>query len=1431
MTAPEVDFLGANADQSIRQTWQQVEERVVQMAGGDRSKIKQLNIDNVLQCLDQAQASDKKSAEKYGVVRNIFNRTLQCIQTVGGIVADGASYAFAPAGTCYNALTFVIQAWQGYEGIFESLASLLEKCTEFLDRLSYYTQSGMDSKLTKVACQHLQIFVEICDRSLKLKLKRHKFSAFMKQMFLNDDGVQDLLGAMKNLVDKERGLVSAQTWKSSNEAAANSRDGLSLTRKVHNTMVEEKNQQKRDKELQKWKLSIVDALECERTVLEEDTQPWEKTWKRHKSKILEGSGEWLVQDPRFKAWATESDTASQILGLEGEDGSGKTLLASNVIRHLRKATTIGTSASRVVVAHNFVEPDSKSSTNTDTVISISRSLMCQLALGDEPFMKSVAAICEKAKFFDSPLDMWTQLLLQNEDIANIDVNFFIVLDGLGPNVDMFTHLLQKFSDNSLVRRTRILLTGRRDMFESIERVGGLRVEKIALGQPNKQDVELYINHRMENMEILKDITRPGVAEMREKILRDLQSSTEGDYYKIGRVLDNVSKTDDVEEINSYLQAAGDARPDQIEDDIEKLNQTRTAKEISEINEIILWVWAGREWLSPREMEAALALKAGSGGGTSLMSMESKIKTKYTIFSAEDDLVDFKVGEILDKIPLKKKDTSDEDSSSGYKEIQPAEISIIKHYLSAVCPPDLYTKIGFDEFFDLKMVRKGNYICKDEDNGHITMVLRCLTGLEEERNETTELLASYCMCSLFYHLGATDLSLADRSLKAEVGIMLVRLFTEKYALDSFFYLNTTKLHTDVFLFSQRSIPPTWHPWVYIDEGVNMISKWFKDSAVIEKVKDNALVTAFNAAADPDRHHVLFATAMRMAAENLFRNDTTKQEKLWAFIFLYSLVTKNSRTNVADIDLVYAPTPEMVQLVEDWSQKTLGVATKDSTWEAQAATLLEYLPRDHIPTSQVEERARRALELDPKNWRASYTLSLVVDSPEDKLALTKGVVDQLMDDAEWRGDKRNRSLLASLIIYLGDLRWEYGETEDEGVKAYSKILDIDRSYPILEPFSWVLARYASSEKWSAGIDFLERLVEYQEDEKNAAGAFIAGSLSVESSNLCAFLSQTIESTGRFDLLETLIAKAKEIELDSEEKFYLLFNHGQILFDIKGHEEAGTAIWEAVVADASESKKAWAIDTTLVHLIPAWMRLATAEGTTALQTETYYSKIESWYDMFESKAEKSTANAVVFAQYFRQRGDEDRAKRALLASARGSLEMLYDDDIENDTLSFWDLSQIFSAMRDVPNISVAWDMMAQVRDVRVAEYERELAAWKESCAGREKTPDDGESGPTRPDEHIVFCDVLCGRLFTEPAGFWSCLTESGQVQFCDACYLKLKAGALPPKVCGKDHEHFHMVRDAETRTAVPKGSVAVGDRVITLEEWKQEIKAKYVDFGQGK
>ena len=86
------NIFSTNENDEIARAWKVVQDRVLLMADGDHTKIKrELNIDDVLGYLDQAQTADKKSSEASATIKKVFSRTLQFIETVGGILADGVS--------------------------------------------------------------------------------------------------------------------------------------------------------------------------------------------------------------------------------------------------------------------------------------------------------------------------------------------------------------------------------------------------------------------------------------------------------------------------------------------------------------------------------------------------------------------------------------------------------------------------------------------------------------------------------------------------------------------------------------------------------------------------------------------------------------------------------------------------------------------------------------------------------------------------------------------------------------------------------------------------------------------------------------------------------------------------------------------------------------------------------------------------------------------------------------------------------------------------------------------------------------------------------------------------------------------------------------------------------------------------------------------
>lgn len=145
--------LDATANEEITAIWAQVLERVRQLAQHEKKEVQEgLGIGDVIASLEASQAKEEESPTRQAV-KTAFGRTMGLISTVGGIVSEGASTVsecrmlrpydmtnrekvFAPAGQCYNAISFLIHAWEGYQGAFESLAVLLEQCSDHLGRLS-----------------------------------------------------------------------------------------------------------------------------------------------------------------------------------------------------------------------------------------------------------------------------------------------------------------------------------------------------------------------------------------------------------------------------------------------------------------------------------------------------------------------------------------------------------------------------------------------------------------------------------------------------------------------------------------------------------------------------------------------------------------------------------------------------------------------------------------------------------------------------------------------------------------------------------------------------------------------------------------------------------------------------------------------------------------------------------------------------------------------------------------------------------------------------------------------------------------------------------------------------------------------------------------------------------------------------------------------
>ncbi|KAK7752077.1 hypothetical protein SLS62_006043 [Diatrype stigma] len=314
-----------------------------------------------------------------------------------------------------------------------------------------------------------------------------------------------------------------------------------------------------------------------------------------------------------------------------------------------------------------------------------------------------------------------------------------------------------------------------------------------------------------------------------------------------------------------------------------------------------------------------------------------------------------------------------------------------------------------------------------------------------------------------------------------------------------------------------------------------------------------------------------------------------------------------------------------------------------------------------------------------------------------------------------------------------------------------------------------------------------------------------------------------------------------------YYIRFYYGLASCSrTNGGEDITLETWEELLLEVAKPSgaylKPWAGDLVSKGVLPCFITLAfpkDAEATTPVKE--YCDKIEAFYRDFSTLTNQQPNICILYVWYFTLCDDTLRAKRLTKEIVVQCLEMLSGDELENDAWSSWDLGRVFSGLEDFPNALVAWEMKARSLQAvydqwlkRKEEYEVKLAAGKRANspikADEVKTEDDNENDndSDKQDKGTREATRLDSNLVdAEPDGL-TCLDACGSIQLDEDCYQKLQEGTLHKQVCDKSHHHYHVKKRDEKRLAeVPDGSVLRGDQTMTLEAWKREIKADYVDI----
>lgn len=816
--------VGADADinKQLAEVWGDMEQRMAKLAQMSQGKDydKNLKPRDVMANLDAVRSARLKKSEKWGNIRKTISNTLDVIANVGGMVADAASQVstkrilgergcvahlrqvFAPAGQCYNALNFVINAYKGYASIFETLNDLFKKCASFLGRLDKYAKGKMSRELSMVACEVLRHFVDVCDKALTLRTSRlFKIKTMAKIAFLQQNDFADSLGAMDQLTREEELERGADMYLNGAETLDNSRNIMGVLEQDRT----EKTAQSKEKKDRNIVLRILNFSRS--PDVWDGNGPiatWGSTYQNIRHRNVEGTGQWLLGERELTNWAKKNSDAP-VLGIIGGEASGKSYLASSIVSHLLANGSSEAINSRQLVAFYFLDEKKANS----GIEMLGKSIIWQFAQNDASYMQSAAATCEKAGSID-PKEFLTRLLLDNhKELKAIDAMFYIVLNKIGDSDDnvhdgVFNFLLN--ASRSSKGSVRILFTATEGTAKKLQS-HGLKCPTVSMDR-NADDIRKYINARLDKMDNLFDKGDDQVNALRKTIQTRLYAQTGGNYYMIDKTLSKISKLDLDTDIQKALDNAGRSLTDHIEDDVRDLNRRRSKKELEEINEVILWITFAKERMTLEKMKAVLQLK---NNATSLRPLEDRLR-KFLLFEIDNNgYVNFRSEQILGKLP--ERAMAAKERQENNEEVNKGEVDILKHFLGNVCPPDLVKKLGLEEHFQQKLSPQQEQIYQeDKNNANFQLARACLHALTSETHGKLRVLRGYAVRHLVDHMSEVDLAGIDPDSKRKIGPHLVKVFHDESAIDNLFWANQ-----DI---------PVFPDWLRNKDTVGLICTWLK-----------------------------------------------------------------------------------------------------------------------------------------------------------------------------------------------------------------------------------------------------------------------------------------------------------------------------------------------------------------------------------------------------------------------------------------------------------------------------------------------------------------------------------------------------------------------------------------------------------------------------
>ncbi|KAI3579340.1 hypothetical protein IWW34DRAFT_739131 [Fusarium oxysporum f. sp. albedinis] len=1495
-------------DLTMEQLWDEAAERFLARTGKGLNRKPPMTIDDVRKQIESRTdpTTDIDAANTLKHKKDIGLNILECLKLLGGIAAQGASVVFQPATVVFNAMSILLEApkkiREFHEAIDEVFAVVAPSLSQFriYERIEQFRK--IDTDLTRAIHITMISLVDICALVITLQDPNSKWSKFksnVKKALLDDDsGLSIELRKFRQAIHGQQSIEATLTL----EVALESRHEVSIilakvfetgkwTEEIASkiTTLQQAETKRAQDTTKKANLSkIKEKLGIDEKELETNRE----MFKRLCDSRVENSGSWLDDEEAYTSWAdADAAKARPLLLLLGEKNTGRSTTVSTIVQKLKARYKTPTErSSRVLLAWYFFPSLSDKADKGDPTPARTalKHIALQLAEQDMALAKSIASICEEKDngtyFTDVSCEsLWKDLKLGQ---PRGDTMYYFIFDGVEKLSKMhadagtqFFGVLQEASHSSATEsdgsRIRLLVSGSGD---AVKVLGGFESPTINIAKSNGSDIELYIKREMRKYDIFQGNDSKDEAS-RKKINDKLLEMAGGSFFKVQSTLDRIKDLVDSggqeSELDDLLTESDWGREAISKNVVAELQEQLSPQNIEEINELLIWVVYGFEWLSVDQLEAALFLRFGS---TPLQKLAKKLQGKYSrLFEVDGQVITVRrdLLSLVIKDPKQLRSLDDDTPRiTATITITKGDITTVQNFLWALFQKSVVEKFEFEPLAGQITQTKSEIRVNDSD-AHLAIVMQAISFLIKKPDARTETLGRYLVWNLPIHLKELNNPerdhKVDNAAKKDIGSMLFDILGQGTIIRRHW-----KHFVDVPLFGNTT-------------QISTLLAWLQDPDVSGHFGVYQMDWLDKVISSPSPHRTLLSSMAREVGHRWLRSSENDPWEAYRSLRRYlSLEVSEGAADASDDSFVILSTDEeslALDKAERWCKSILQVTDEQSLWyERVGETARKVDEFDHAIAMFL-----KATKMPGASWTCHRGLA---HSYHQAGKLNDACVSQ----------KKALQILYELKephphdIWVTNMdlgKWYFELKEpDQATIYYEKALE---AKPADEAYYRILEANLTSQSNGRTLDLIETMS--HETSTNGGTSLLGSALLLMATDedtyekyFTSLLSLTSSRHGMLGMVLSAMDEAIQLAADKEllfERSALRLYKGLALYYYGNEADenpltSAVRLWEECHSDARKVieetgtyvqwKWMWLGGQVISDIVCHYFKEATAANTEA-SALAKLGEITIGHRISYEDNRVSPAESYMGA-YETLQGNFTAARAHFRKNMLTAHEMLSDDTDENDADAYFVLFQCLLHTGDETNALIAFELTGPIEktiEMRLGEIRGEdkaaateiLEFAKEKFSPNDAAPtrytavldelqrrmdlgnvesertitnetyqrlhsllaqkrpatEDGD-GPNQPYE-ITYSDIVINwRYFCNGScgGTWDFETDINickycwDTPFCQNCLPLLQQGTSKMLACDAGHKWLHVPRwNLRESTGLRDGTVMMGGEIV--------------------